>query len=785
MRADTLNLYKLFAPAVRYVVPMFQRPYVWTKDKHWVPLWDDIRLVTERLMAERASATAAELEAGVPEDRTPPHFLGAVVLEQVPTPAGVVGIRHVIDGQQRLTTLQVFIAAFRVVALSLGLERSAKLAAALLRNDELLVRNDDDLYKVWPTNVDRPVFRAVQRGDAVQTTAVGGSEAPPIAEAYECFRALLTDWAAEASTAEDLTARFEALADVVWNLLLLVSIDLDGKDNAQVIFETLNDRGTPLNAADLVKNLVFQVAEQNHLDALALYETYWRPFDQPHWRQQVAQGRLYHPRIDVFLTHWLTLTVDDEVRATEVFRRFRAYVRSGKRTVEEILQDLKRYAAVYDKFADYPIGTDEERFFHVLAVTETTTATPLLLWLFGLPDGALDVSERTRALQALESWLMRRTICRLTSKNYNRLFLQLLDVVRESPPGQAGRVIVDWLKDQTGVNAEWPKDDLLVQSMQSVPMYTALTRARLRLVLESIETHLRLHTYGEETQAPRGLTIEHVLPQAWEERWGVPGGADPVAVAIERQRLVHTIGNLSLVTGKLNPAMSNAPWLGENGKRRELSDNSVLRLNQQLLKDAGEAWNEVGIVERGRKLAALAVMIWPGPNRPDPGSSVRPGPPTLQRDDGETQSATASASVGTQELPISIPAVLFKLGRWVVDDDRDLPRTGYGYRSDISERELYDSARAWWVLNPERARRHRFAAAVAGGLVQGIWEIDHSSWRSIDGARLGRAPRRWAFDGRQVPKDVAKSVIGCRVPSTRPDGRNVFGSGGVVAYWPG
>ncbi len=136
------------------------------------------------------------------------------------------------------------------------------------------------------------------------------------------------------------------------------------------------------------------------------------------------------------------------------------------------------------------------------------------------------------------------------------------------------------------------------------------------------------------------------------------------------------------------------------------------------------------------------------------------------------------------ELTTLTPTLLVKLAAWTPDTDPDLPRSGYGYRADMSNEELYDAARAWWVLDPRRAQRYSYVAAVAGGVIRGVWEINHGSWRSIDGSRFGNSSVRWAFDGRPAPADVRREFVGRSIPTQRPDGGAVFGSGSVVAYWP-
>jgi len=159
VKADTVSLTQLFNKPVCYVVPLFQRPYVWRKSEHWGPLWEDIRLVAERLIHERKRISAGEVDAGTAEDRTIGHFLGALVLEQMPTGSGTIERRYVIDGQQRLTTLQLFADAAHDVAAKVG-SASARLFAKLTENDPDLIQDVSDNFKLWPTTFDQAAFRA-------------------------------------------------------------------------------------------------------------------------------------------------------------------------------------------------------------------------------------------------------------------------------------------------------------------------------------------------------------------------------------------------------------------------------------------------------------------------------------------------------------------------------------------------------------------------------------------------------------------------------------------------
>lgn len=267
MKADTLDFSKLFGADVRYVVPMFQRPYVWEREKQWEPLWQDIVDVVDALM-ESYERHDDESDA---EHAVPPHFLGAVVLDPLPHGAGRVDARHVIDGQQRLTTLQLLIAAIRTVALRDDrLERHARVFGKLLANDPDLIDDDeeDQTYKVWPTKWDR---------DSFVTAMMGKPGSGRVADAYRYFLEAVEGWVQEEiEEGDDLVRTFDALQVAIRSLLKIVVIDLEPNDNAQAIFEVLNARGTELLAVDLIKNLAFRVAETRRENVLWLYETYWQ-----------------------------------------------------------------------------------------------------------------------------------------------------------------------------------------------------------------------------------------------------------------------------------------------------------------------------------------------------------------------------------------------------------------------------------------------------------------------------------------------------------------------------
>ena len=209
----------------------------------------------------------------------------------------------------------------------------------------------------------------------------------------------------------------------------------------------------------------------------------------------------------------------------------------------------------------------------------------------------------------MESFLVRRMICRLTTKDYNNVVLELASRLRESGLDHADRVTSDFLREQTAFSREWPSDETVSAAMEASPLYRLLTRGRLRLILEGVERWLRSSGKAEQPAVPTNLTIEHLIPVGWRnEEWPLPEGIDTDAATYQRNTLIHSIGNLTLATQKLNSSMSNDPW---TSKRDELQEHSVLLLNNELL--SLPFWNEETIRSRSRRMAKLVSERWPGP----------------------------------------------------------------------------------------------------------------------------------------------------------------------------
>lgn len=602
MKADPLNSRDLFGRQVTYLIPPFQRPYVWNKEDQWEPLWDDVQEAAERYL-DALDGLGEDRSAAAAERATRHHFLGAVVVKQVSTSAKEIEAREVIDGQQRITTLQLLIDAAQEVAESHGWEDTAYNLRHLVRNDAYFAKkNPERLYKVWPTLQDRAPFVAAMTNGASTASHRAGS----VVQCHEYFKLRVSDWVSQVE-GDERVARVQALETTLVGLLEVVVIDLGAGDDAFVIFETLNARGTPLRPSDLVKNFLIQSASNAGHDPDGISASYWGQFEDPWWQQEIRQGRLRRPRVDTFLDYWLEARSGNEVQSWEVFPTFHRLVETAPAAVLDLAQSMKDAAGVFRRIEEMDRHTRDGTFLYRWDVLDARVITPLLLWVFSLEE-MLAPERRTRLLIGVESFLVRRAVGRMTTKQYNRLFLDVLKAAQQGWPDRADETVLDDLASQTADSMRWPSDAEFRQAILDLPVYSLLTRGRVRMFLEAIEDQLR-SAKTEDQHVTRGsLTIEHVLPQAWQAHWPLPKAEDALRAEIDRNRLLHTFGNLTLATSALNPDLSNGPWAE---KRSKLVEHSVLQLTKGILDS--QHWDEDAIRVRGAFLADKALEIWPRP----------------------------------------------------------------------------------------------------------------------------------------------------------------------------
>ncbi|TFB66198.1 DUF262 domain-containing protein [Cryobacterium sp. Hz9] len=590
---------QVFFSPQRLIVPLFQRPYVWSREVQWEPLWNDVTRLIDVIAEGDGQAT---------------HFLGAVVLQAQATALGDLPQYTVIDGQQRLTTLQILLDALHAQLESRGLGHLTAQVLTLVENPESFRQHPDDRFKVWPTNRDRPAFSAAMSAEA----PIDHSSLPAgrLVDAHRYFFEAIGEWLdAEPSTVE---RRAGLLVPAITTRLQIVTIQLLSHEDAQEIFETLNARGTPLTAADLIKNYLFQRLEKDAAATESAYQDYWADFETPFWEAEVTTGRIKYARSSLFLTQWLTAKTLKEIPAREVFMQFKRYVGASGTDILTLLRALRSAADRYRAFTEGAAVRDGalsrlNLFVYRMSTLDSEITKPLLIWLGEPEQAALDELERARLLDTLESWFVRRALVRAQSQGTNRFMLDLLTQLAKRPATTAvDEAARTYLAVQTSSFGYWPDDAELRRELVDLQAYKKFRKGRLRMVLEAVEDQRRGFPGGRSfsvSPVSRGVcTIEHIMPQEWRSNWN-----DLTDVEAENRRdsIVQTLGNLTLVTQSLNARLSNAAWIASNGKRAALVRHDTLLLTRDVVH--ADSWSEAEILSRTDDLVEAISEIWSVP----------------------------------------------------------------------------------------------------------------------------------------------------------------------------
>lgn len=673
MHPDKISILRLFEDRQQYLIPLFQRGYVWNLADQICPLWEDL---IDRLDAVAEFKSNAEKVGGTEKLRTMrKHFLGTVVIG---SPKGgssdTIATREVIDGQQRITTLQILLLAFRDVLKPMADEALDDDLKKLTRNIGKY-REKGHHLKVWPTNVGRDVMQALTELETLDAVCarfpVKGDkrarfERPLMVQAYLFFHALLAahmrgirfdDSATQPSDELDdlldealgkdvneepcivdqvmrsierdnlvwipkpelplISERAYLFLETLRDGFQIMSLELEDEDDPQIIFETLNARGAPLQPSDLIRNFLFLQATRKGEDVDSLYNDHWRAFDekpdesekkagQRFWRKEVRQGRLKSVRLDLFLYHYVGLRKCEDLKVAHVFEEFKGWWESATRNTDTELKRLTRLAKHFEVFL-LPNQTSRLGLFcRRMQLLDTSTLTPLVLYFLEHHDS--ESSDMEQILGDLESYIVRRFVCGLTTKSYNRIFTTrlLAELAKERRSDAAA--LREKLSNLTGDSQVWPSDAAFEQGWCFRGLYQGKNTSKVRAILEALELGGRT-TKQEILSLPDDLTVEHVMPQKWETNWSIENNS--AEALADRKRLLHSIGNLTLVTSAFNSALSNEAFVT---KRPEIVKTSLLMLNTYFQKYSDQdTWNERRIVERAAAIFSLAKAVWRRP----------------------------------------------------------------------------------------------------------------------------------------------------------------------------
>jgi len=613
---------------------MFQRLYVWEQTPQWSTLWEDI-------------VEKAELQLSKKDSK--PHYLGALIIEGVrPKSPREVKRFLIIDGQQRLTTIQILLCAYRDFARLNEWKTLDRTTSRLIENADVDVMEhpEEERFKLWPTTLNREVFADIISAGSSEPISkkyplirLKRRKRPEprnaLVNAYFFFSEQIRNWTEAKSIESGLNKEDCAfrLLQAIQQDFCVVEISLSEGDDSQEIFYSLNSQGRPLSQSDLLRSLIFMRAEKEQEDRNAIFNDYWSRFETQFWSAEIKRGGRSSSRLDLGLRFFLqakTGGVIDTRRVNEEYRQWISSAPPRYSSVREELKDFSVHCDIFGQFEDAPLSLSATDFRRTIRVFDVSTALPLVMFLE--VDAKISLEQRLSCLASLESFLARRIFTREDTKEYNKFFTEIIRFLVGKEGGDVVRVLNERLLSGWGSTRVWPTDEQVVEYAISRPVFSSIRTPALRFILERLELAMR-GKKSEEQFIADGLQIEHVLPQRWGSHWTLAEKTvSPQMVAFPfqansempelvelirgRNEKLQTLGNLTLLNQYLNPAASNGSF---DLKKNEYS-HSVLRLNRYF--DSFDDWNEDAISARGKKLGEMLCKIWPRPESSQDGAKI-------------------------------------------------------------------------------------------------------------------------------------------------------------------
>lgn len=568
MKATEANLLKFLRKSPQFVIPIYQRNYSWTEEQ-CRQLWTDL------------------MRAGR-DEKTNAHFIGSIVyvergLSTVTSQEALL----VIDGQQRLTTSTLLIAALAQHFEENGIaELLDAFSAKKLRNYYLLNPDEEKErhFKLILSETDKDTLLAI-----LKDAPMPAETSRRIVQNYELFRSLIRQHENE------LEAICQGLAKLV-----IVDVSLDrSQDNPQLIFESMNSTGLELSQADLIRNYILMGLEPQL--QTELYTNYWRPMEK-------AFGQAaYVTHFDPFMRHYLTAKTGEIPNVREVYSAFKAFARNSPMDTRELVADIRAYASYYCAMA-LAAETDNalRQAFHDLRELKVDVAYPFLLDAYhDYKQGRLSADELLSIVRLVESYVFRRAICAIPTNSLNKTFAGLSRTLKKDRYLESVKAAFLLMPSYR----RFPRDDEFQRDAKLRDLYNFRSRSYW---LRRLENHGR-----KERVVVEDYSIEHIMPQNenLSAEWQAQLGPEWQRI---QQTWLHTLGNLTL-TG-YNSAYSDRPFVYKrdhvtNAEGKKIGFKySPLNINEGL----GEitTWNEDAIKTRADRLAKEAAKVWAAPELP-------------------------------------------------------------------------------------------------------------------------------------------------------------------------
>lgn len=551
-------------------IPFFQRAYVW-RETEWQRLLEDM------------------LEASKPNN---PYFMGSVILKQKGTSTGALSgdVRTLIDGQQRLTTLNIF---FKVLCLKIERNDLFDGRFKLMQDRTIAIKHNHNDIEAFEKIVGLGSLEDIE--NKIKSQIVG---------AYDYFK-------------REIDVNDFDFFNIINNLMFVV-IDLNEKEDEQQIFDTINSLGVRLTTAELLKNFLFS------RDDIKSYEDNWRNVFEADsdakefWDHQVTAGRVKRENIDLFFYAFLQIKIQDKKyelksddrqklgKFSNLFENFKEFIKLTGISKHELIDEIKDYAQIFRVNFDYEVNLKElthnygiDRINGIIFGLEQTVLIPYILYV--LKNSEQD--EQLKIFQYLESFIMRRLIARYTTKNYNNLFSETL-LANEANTLNKLKILI---KNRSDIQTAAVPDN---QELKNSFHASVLTNKQAAGVLYFIESKIR--NRSKHSTGLLGLsnyTLEHLMPKKWKNHWGQ---LDDEQLEFERDRKLLTLGNLAIITSTLNTSIRDACW---DDKRSGTGKNKGLNAYASSLETmegflSKENWDEQAIEERAEFLYQQALSVW-------------------------------------------------------------------------------------------------------------------------------------------------------------------------------
>ncbi|CAI2936498.1 DUF262 and DUF1524 domain-containing protein [Aminobacter niigataensis] len=569
MKASEIPLLKFIHKATQFVIPIYQRNYSWTETQ-CRQLWHDlIRAGTNEAIAS--------------------HFIGSIVY--VESSLHMIGHQEnflVIDGQQRLTTSMLLIAALakhledNEIESVLGAFSAKKYREYYLLNT---LEAGDGQYKLLLSEADQDTFLTLIRN---HPTPAEPSER--VRSNYSLFRELITEHD------DQLEAICRGLEKLV-----IVGVALDrAHDNPQLIFESMNSTGLDLSQADLIRNFILMGLKPTL--QTELYKAYWRPMEK------AFGAGAYTTHFDAFMRHFLTVKTGEIPNVRDVYQAFKAYSRTSNVGVAALVADIHTYALHYCAIAlNAEPDVDLNEAFKDLRELKVEVSYPFLLEVYDdYKKGLLSISEVTELVRLVEAYVFRRVVCALPTNSHNKTFAGLAKTLDKD--NYVESLKASFLLQPT--YRGFPNDQTFEQQLKTRDLYSFRNRSYW---LRRLENHRR-----KERVVVEDYSVEHIMPQNPDlsNQWKADLGPDWKTV---HETYLHTLGNLTL--SAYNSEYSDRPWLMKRDQIRDKDGNPIglayspLKLNHGL--GHVEVWNEEAIKNRAKRIAAESSGVWTAPLLPD------------------------------------------------------------------------------------------------------------------------------------------------------------------------